>query len=111
MTKSAILLTDAAIAKLRKGEVRRRIRDLGSQSLFLIIEPSGHKSWQMRFRRPNGKPGKLTLGPVDTSGRELKGELTVGMPLTLAAARSLAAEVHRDRARRGRRPAIGPLHG
>ena len=32
------------------------------------------------------------------SGRELAGEPAIGQPLTLAAARSLAAKVHRDRA-------------
>ena len=99
MTKSAILLTPAAVSKLKKGEVRRRIRDLGSQSLFLIIEPSGRKSWQMRLRRPGGKIGKITLGPVNTSD-EISGEPEIGMPLTLRAARQLAAEVHRQRSLR-----------
>ena len=73
MTKSAILLTPPAITKLKKGKVRRRIRDLGSQSLFLIIEPTGRKAWQMRFRRPGGKVGKLTIGSVN-SGEEIVGE-------------------------------------
>jgi len=93
----AILLTDAAVSRLKKGKVRRRIRDLGAQSLFLIIEPTGHKAWQMRFRRPGGKVGKITLGPVLTGGGELKTEPVIGMPLTLRAARLLAAEVHRQR--------------
>lgn len=92
----AILLTDAAVAKLRPDKKRRRIRDLGSQALFLIITTSGHKSWQMRFRRPGGKIGKVTLGPVHTDG-EIAAEPTIGMPLTLRAARQLAAEVHRQR--------------
>jgi integrase len=88
-------LTAAAVAKYRPGPKRRRIRD--SRSLFLVIEPSGHKSWRMRFRRPDGKPGKLTLGPVH-DGTETAGAPVVGMPLTLAGARQLAAEVHRQRA-------------
>jgi integrase len=97
MTKSAaILLTDAAITKLKKAQFRRRIRDLGSQGLFLIIEPTGRKSWQMRLRRPGGKIGKITLGPVNI-GDEITGEPVIGMPLTLRAARRLAAEVHRQR--------------
>ena len=90
-------LTAAAVEKYKAGKQRRRIRDAKAQSLFLVIEPSGHKSFQMRFRRPNGKPGKLTLGPVH-SGKELKGEPQIGMPLTLASARQLTAEVHRRRA-------------
>ena len=63
-----------------------------------MIEPSGHKSWQMRFRRPDGRPAKLTLGPFDTSGREQKGDPIIGQPLTLASARWLATDVHRRRA-------------
>jgi integrase len=90
-------LTAAAIKKFRKGPERRRIRDARTESLFLVIETSGHKSFQMRFRRPDGKPAKLTLGAVDFSGKELEGAPVIGQPLTLAAARLLAAEVHRER--------------
>jgi integrase len=93
------VLTVAAIEKYRAGPERRRIRDALARSLFLVIEPSGHKSFQMRFRRPDGKPAKLTLGPVDFSGREVDGAPVIGQPLTLAAARLLAAQVHQDRAR------------
>src|SRR4051812_49003414 len=95
---SAILLTAASISKLKVGEERRRIRDLGSagQGLFLIVQPSGHKSWQMRFRRPSGKVGKITLGPVYT-GDDVSGEPAIGMPLTLRAARQLSAEINRRR--------------
>jgi integrase len=88
-------LTAAAVAKLRPGPIRRIIRD--SQSLYLVIQPSGHKSRMMRFRRPGGKPGKLVLGPVDT-GKETTGEPVIGAPLTLKAARQLAAQVLRERA-------------
>ncbi len=94
----AKVLTNAAVRKYAPGSKRRRIRDNGAKSLFLIIEPSGHKSWQMRFRRPDGKPAKITLGPFDASGRELKGEPKIGQPLTLAAAHALTAWVHRERA-------------
>jgi integrase len=52
----------------------------------------------MRFRRPNGHTAKLTLGPVDLSGEEADREPQLGAPLTLAAARRLAAEVQRLRA-------------
>jgi integrase len=89
-------LTAAAVQRLRPGKVRREIPDRGG--LHLIIQPSGHKSWALRFRRPGGKTAKLTLGPVDLSGRELEGAPEIGMPLSLSAARQLAAEVHRQRA-------------
>ena len=68
------ILTDAACRKFVPGPKRRRIRDAAARSLFLVIEPSGHKAWQMRFRRPDGRPGKMTLGPFDRSGRELRRE-------------------------------------
>jgi integrase len=51
----------------------------------------------MRFRTAGGRIGKMTLGEVDLSGRELKAEPVIGQPLTLAAARQLAARVHRER--------------
>jgi integrase len=90
-------LTAAAVEKYRPGKQRRIIRDAAARSLFLVISPSGHKSWMMRFRAPDGRIGKLVLGPVDL-GRELKGDPAIGQPLTLVAARQLAAEVLRQRA-------------
>lgn len=90
-------LTDRAVLNYKPGAKRRRIRDPLAKSLFLVIEPSGVKSWQMRFRRPTGQIGKLTLGRADASGRELKDDPEIGQPLTLAAARQLAAKVHRER--------------
>ena len=92
------VLTDAACRKFAPGDERRRIRDGGTRSLFLVIEPSGHKAWRMRFRSTTGRIGKITLGPFDQSGRELKGAPQIGQPLTLQAARQLAATVHRERA-------------
>jgi integrase len=95
----AKVLTEAAVRKLKSRGKRRVVRDGGSRSLYLMIQPSGAKSWGMRFRRPGGKAGKIVLGPVDLSGNEVTGEPTIGMPLTLSAARQVAAQVHRERAR------------
>jgi integrase len=99
ITKS--MLTVAAIQKLKPGTVRREIRDTGGQGHYLTIEPTGAKSFAMRFRRPNGCSGRLVLGPVDFSTREPEGQPTleiIGTPLTLAMSRALVAEVHRQRA-------------
>jgi integrase len=63
----------------------------------LVIQVSGHKAWALRFRRPDGRTGKLTLGPFDHMN-ELEGDPVVGAPLTLAAARRLAADIMRQRA-------------
>jgi hypothetical protein len=96
MAKS--VLTAAAAEKYRPGDKRRIIRDGGARSLFLIVHKSGHKSWQMRFRRPDGRPAKLTLGPLDLSGREMETTPVIGQPLSVAAARQLAAAKLRERA-------------
>jgi integrase len=93
----AKILTAAAVERLKGGRVRREVRDGGCKGLYLVIQPSGAKSFALRFRRPDGSSGKLTLGPV-YSGKELSGEPTLGGPLTLEAAHQLAAEQHRMRA-------------
>jgi integrase len=93
-------LTDVAVRNLRARTARREVRDGGADGLYLVIQPrSGRKSWAMRFRRPDGTPAKLTLGPVDLSARKPKDddELRTGMPLTLAEARVLASEMNRRR--------------
>jgi integrase len=91
-------LTAAAVQRLRPDKARREIRDGGCAGLYLIIQSSGHKSWALRFRRPGGRPAKLTLGPVDAAGQEGEGGPVLGAPLTLASARRLATELHRQRA-------------
>lgn len=91
-------LTAVAVKNYRPGKGRREISDGGCPGLYLVIQETGHKSWALRFRRPNGKPAKLTLGPVDLSGKESESDPVLGMPLTLASARKLAADVHRQRA-------------
>src|SRR5712691_6868073 len=92
------VLTAAAVERFKPGEQRIEIKDAAAPGLFLVIQPSGAKSWAMRFRRVGNRSGKLTLGPVDLSGKELAGDPVMGAPLSLAAARRLAAEVQRQRA-------------
>jgi integrase len=91
-------LTEAAVQRLKPHPTKRRVvRDPQSQSLFLMIQPSGHKSWIMRFRRGDGA-AKMFLGPLDASGRPHTGEPEVGQPLSLVAARRLASRINSDRA-------------
>jgi integrase len=104
MTKA---LTAAAVVKLRAGRTRREIPD-GTSGLRLLIQPSGAKSWAVRFRRPNGKSAKLTLGTCDDNGSEGTQEPVIGGHLSLAAARRLAAETRRQLAL-GRDPAAAYL--
>ena len=90
-------LTAASVAKLLPGHKRIEMPDAGCRGLRLIIQPTGAKSWALRFRRPNGKTAKMTLGRFDPLG-EMEGEPAVGGPLTLMAARRSATEILRERA-------------
>ncbi len=54
-------LTALAVENARPGLSRREISDGGS-GLFLVVQPSGHKSYAVRFRA-DGKPRKYTLAP------------------------------------------------
>ena len=96
----ATQLTTAAVQRLRPGKERREIRDGGCRGLILVVQPSGHKSWAMRFRR-RGVLVRMTLGPVDVSGAVAAGTPIMGTPLTLASARRLAAEINHTRASGG----------
>ena len=92
-------LTAVAVKNCRPTKGRREIPDGGCPGLYLVVHASGRKTWAMRFRRPSGKPAKLTLGPVDLSGSEAATDPVIGRPLTLASARRLATEVHHQRAK------------
>jgi integrase len=68
-------LSDIAIRNLRPSPVRREIPDPGARGLYVVVQPSGVKSFAVRYRFA-GKPRKLTL----QAG------------ITLAAARKAAAD-------------------
>src|SRR5262249_34666597 len=95
------VLTVAALRKYVANSTRQEIRDTLAPSLYLIIQPKpkGTRSWAMRFRRPDGRPAKLTLGRVDLSDTETADEPTLGGALTLRQARELANQIDRKRAR------------
>ena len=90
-------LTAVSVQAYRPKAKRREIPD-STPGLFLIVQPSGRKSWALRFRR-NGKPVKMTLGRFDDAAAEPSDESTQGAPLTLAMARELATKIARERAR------------
>jgi integrase len=73
-------LTTKAVENFKPGPQRQEISDGGS-GLYLVVQPSGAKSWAVRYRHA-GKPTKLTLGPWPA--------------LTLAAARKGAADALHD---------------
>jgi integrase len=84
----AVRLSFAAIEKMKADPVKRReIADAGKPGLFFIIQPSGKKSWAVRYRF-QGQSRKLTLA---------------GFP-SLATARKLAQDAL-DAVAEGRDPA------
>jgi integrase len=89
------MLTHETIRKQKPAADRIEIRDSGCRPLLLIVHPSGKKVFAMRFRRPDGRMAKLTLG--EFSDVAIDAEPVIGTPLTLAAARRLAMATEHDR--------------
>jgi integrase len=79
--------TDLAIKNMKPGPARREVPDPGCAGLYLVVQPTGHKSFAARFRF-QGKPRKLSLGI---------------MPLA-AARKAATAALHE--AKEGRDPAL-----
>lgn len=102
-----VALTAFAVKAFKAGPARREIPDFGCPGLLLIVQPSGHKSWALRFRRPDGRTAKLTLGPFTED--DAPGEPVMGSPLSLAGARLLATGAQRQRAQ-GHDPAAQRQH-
>ena len=55
------VLTQLGIAKLKATSLRRELPDGGMTGLYLIVQPSGSKSFALRYRH-SGRSKKLTLG-------------------------------------------------
>jgi integrase len=92
--------TDLAIRKLKPARDRRlELPDLEAHGLYVCIQPSGAKSFAMRFRRPDGRNARLVLGGFDPTKREPHKEPQIGADLTLVEARMLAGRIHHERAR------------
>lgn len=57
----AKILTVKAAAAAKAGSTRRELPDGYLPGLYLVVQPSGAKSWAVRYRH-NGRTRKLTLG-------------------------------------------------
>jgi integrase len=74
------MLTDVAIKKLTPSDNRREVPDGRVTGLYLVVQPSGAKSWALRYRAA-GKPTKLTIGPypaIDLAGARRKAQEAIG---------------------------------
>ena len=58
-------LTKVSIDKASAGQDRKEIPDGSVPGLYLVVQPSGVKSFALRYRY-GGKPKKLTLGRYPT---------------------------------------------
>jgi integrase len=59
---SADRLTKTAIAQLSTAEARYRVRDVGCEGLYLVVEPSGRKHWIVRYPGERGVQREKGLG-------------------------------------------------
>jgi integrase len=70
-------LTTRTIETVKPGRQRREIPDRHMPGLYLVLQPSGAKSWAVRYRS-HGRPRKHTLGAYPAidlkSARELAGK-------------------------------------
>jgi integrase len=85
------MLTDIQIKKLQMPTARREVPDGKIVGLYLVLQPSGAKSWALRYRAA-GKPSKLTLGPypaLDLANARRRAQEALG---EVASGKSPAAE-------------------
>jgi integrase len=72
----AKLLTDISVRNLKAGLKRREVPDAGARGLRVIVQPSGVKSYAIRYRY-RGRMTKVTLGDVSiglAAARKLVGD-------------------------------------
>jgi integrase len=73
----AKILTAAAVGKMKAGATRREVPDAHTPGLYLVLQPSGRRSFAVRTR-VQGKPAKITLKALGLADarREAEGIIT-----------------------------------
>ncbi len=99
--KMAKDLTALAVSAEKPGSARREVPDGKVRGLYLIVQPSGKKSWALRYRLEDGTPRKHTLGSFPGVGLEAARRLANGAITVVAAKGDPAAE--RAKARKAAR--------
>lgn len=82
-------LADTVLATLEPET--KEYRELDGNALYLRVRPDGSKSWQLRYKKPDGKWSWLGLGGYGGGDHQLSG----------AQARQKAAELREDAAKGG----------
>ena len=78
------LFTDLSIKKLKPHSTKRlELPDAGAPGLYVCVQPSGAKSFAMRFRRPDGRNARLVLGGFDPTPRDPHAKPEIGASLTI----------------------------
>lgn len=73
--------TDLGVRSFKAAAARREVRDPGCENLYLLVQPSGKKSWACRFR-VHGKSRKFTIGPFPAvSVAEAREQATAALAL------------------------------
>lgn len=89
----AKILTAKTVEGIAPGPRRQEVADGALPGFYLVVQPSGAKSWALRYRF-EGKPRKLTVGSVllERKGDGPLTALPLGHPMTLTEARRAARE-------------------
>jgi integrase len=82
----SIRLTAKTVENIKPSAARREIPDGDIRGMYLVIQPSGAKSYVLRYRHA-GRPRKLTIGPA---------EMGLGEARKLAASARAAIAAGRD---------------
>ena len=99
-----VMLTALAIEKMATPATRREVPDGKVTGLYLVLQPTGARSWALRYRA-NGQPKKLTLGAYPAldlatarkRAQEAVGEVAGGKdPAALKVAARAAAKAERE---------------
>ena len=84
----------AETAKNQPPKNKRQEYPDGANGLYLVVQPSGAKSWAVRYKAPDGARRKVTLGNFLPKRTEpLDGAPPIGAAHTLAEARKAAMAI------------------
>jgi integrase len=99
-------LTAKTVENIKPSAARREVPDGEIRGMYLVIQPSGAKSYVLRYRHA-GKPRKLTIGPAEMGLGEAR-KLAASARAAIAAGRDPQGEkaAGKIRARQADREAI-----
>jgi integrase len=75
-------LTTIAVENLKPRAARYEVPDRGCAGLYVVVQPTGKKSFALRYRRPQDqRPAKLTLGNGSMSLADARAAATAALKL------------------------------